>query len=406
MLLENLWSIDRNLKMTGALFVLFLLGTSDNFGQANLVGNASFDSTCTGPYPPYWHGLDSSKCCETQVMSTCNGGVPINGFTYQLPRTGQGYFHTTFFCNGCLRCYLVGRLKRPLNQGATYCARYFVNISNNSSFGIDGLGIYFGTNQFDTIRCNKTLVLSFLSAQILNPNIITDTLNWTAIQGTFVANGDEKYIVLGNFKSDSMTNTISLNNPLNLPGTDVCLDDVSCFPIDLAANAGPNKGCLPGDSVFIGRTPDVGLNEHCTWFQLPNMSTPIATVAGLYVKPVVTTTYVVRQQLWCSGVRWDTVVVFKDQVGIEKLKEIEKEMKVFPNPGDELLEIVLLQSAGEMKIVSFSINNVIGEKCLGANFTGEDQFKMSIKDLSPGVYIVNCKVSNGYEMRKTISVQR
>jgi len=40
------------------------------------------------------------------------------------------------------------------------------------------------------------------------------------------------------------------------------------------------------------------------------MATPLPPFAGMYVKPAVTTTYVVRQEI-CGVVKWDTVVVFQ-----------------------------------------------------------------------------------------------
>src|SRR5690606_33046643 len=112
--------------------------------------------------------------------------------------------------------------------GKTYCVKFYVNISNPSTYGIDGFGAYFGDNNIDTITyCN--VPLTYLIPQVQNPqgNIISDTLNWIAITGTFVANGTEKYLLLGNFLSNANTDTLMIN-PTNLPliWTEGSIDDV------------------------------------------------------------------------------------------------------------------------------------------------------------------------------------
>src|SRR5690606_22419827 len=139
---------------------------------------------------------------------------------------------------------------------------------------------------------------------------ITDTLNWVAITGTFVANGTEKYLLLGNFLSDDDTDTLMIN-PTNLPtiATEAGIDDVSCIPLDLEAYAGRDTTILYGDSVYIGREPDFATDPYCVWYKLPDTANAIDTTSGLWVKPSVTTTYVVKQELECSSLKWDTVVV-------------------------------------------------------------------------------------------------
>jgi len=185
---------------------------------------------------------------------------------------------------------------------------------------MDGFGAYFCDNIIDTIK-KSTVPLTYLTPQIQNPsnNIITDTLNWTLITGTFTAQGNEKFMVIGNFKSDAATNTV-LINPTGLPSiaTDVCVDDVSCIEMDAPAYAGIDKNILSGQSTYLGRELDFAVDPFCYWYQLPGML-PLDTASGITVSPTVTTTYVVRQELECNSIKWDTVVVRVGYTGLAEL---------------------------------------------------------------------------------------
>ncbi|MEI6124396.1 MAG: hypothetical protein WCQ95_12300 [Bacteroidota bacterium] len=54
------------------------------------------------------------------------------------------------------------------------------------------------------------------------------------------------------------------------------------------------------------------LDEDCVWFV---GSTPIDTVAGLWVKPDSSTTYILQQSI-CGNIKYDTVHITVSGVGI------------------------------------------------------------------------------------------
>jgi hypothetical protein len=47
-------------------------------------------------------------------------------------------------------------------------------------------------------------------SQVYSTSIITDTINWTTISGSFVADSAYNYIVIGNFFTDSLTDTLTI----------------------------------------------------------------------------------------------------------------------------------------------------------------------------------------------------
>ncbi len=385
-------------------FYFFLLYFININGQqfANHITNGSFEYyyNCFGSFAAGatkgWLAIDSNSICGG-LNSICNNRVPLNSNTYQFPRTGKACMINSIFCpNVCPRGYPKNRLKQNLQFGKTYCVKFFVNICNTSPRGIDGVAIYFGDSSIDTItKCNGPI--TYLTPQVKNPlgNVITDTLNWVPISGTFVATGIEKYALLGNFLADNAVTTASIGGPFYPQNwTDVLIDDVSCIDIDLPAYAGPDKSIIPGDSIFVGREPDIGIDEACMWYKLPTIVTPttpaLDTVAGLWVKPITTTTYIVRQQLWCSGVKWDTVVVHMDYVGLKKLELFSEGLSFFPNPTGNKLGF---SKNIPNQIFKLSILNLLGQKLfINENFKMEEEVEVDVSFLPKGIYYL--KIEN------------
>jgi hypothetical protein len=406
-------------KIKKYLVIIFIWPSLYQAQIANYVSNGGFEKVVPSVSPPeatYWRAIDSTKYFGgtlSKILPPFN--VPLSSFAYQWPKEGNNYFISTFFYSTgqAIRGYPLNRLKYILNPGTTYCVKFYYNTTNQSSYGIDGIGAYFGNSQMDTIT-NCTKALTYISPQVQNitGNVITDTLNWIPITGTFVANGTEKYMVLGNFKSDALTNTV-LINPTNLPEVfcEVLLDAVSCIDIDLPAFAGRDTSIIAGDSIFVGREPDIGIDEACMWYKLPTVITPttaaLDTVAGFWIKPVTSCTYIVRQQLWCSGVKWDTVVIHMNPVGIEKLKILTEELKLFPVPAKDELQLSIHNAALTIEFHSLSIFNNLGLLIREEETKFQNgSFKINTADLPSGVYSLQLKSSSNETVSKRFVISR
>ena len=390
---------------------------------ANYVNNGSFEvcgncATWNGFGPitaKYWDSIDTTQTKLTYFLLgelPPSQQVPNSGFAWQYPKSGHNYIIANlFFSPGnsqSKRTYARNTLKQNLQMGKTYCVKFYWSITNQSTYGIDGLGAYFGDNSLDTIN-QSDKPITYLTPQVQNPigNMLTDTLKWVLMAGTFTANGTEKYMILGNFKTDVTTNSV-LINPTNLPtiGTEILYDDVSVIDIDLPAFAGYDYYQAPGDSAFIGRTPDVGINEACTWYQLPNMATPIATIAGLYVKPTMTTTYVVRQEI-CGLVKWDTVVVFQSGVGIDKVKELNENLKVYPVPAQTDVMLEWSAEVFEKEFTQAELVNSLGEICLVTELHYEARLaKFSVRELPPGLYTLRLNSFSKPDLNRRFVIAR
>ncbi len=291
--------------------------------------------------------------------------------------------------------YTKNRLKANLQIGKTYCVKFYVNISNKSPYAIDGFGAYFGNNSIDTISYCY-VPLSYITPQVQNPkgNIITDTLNWVAITGTFTANGNEKFLLLGNYLSNNDVDTLMIN-PAQLPGkfTELAIDDVSCIEVNLPAYAGRDTTIYLGDSAYVGRQRDFAIDTGCVWYQLPNTITSIARMSGIWVKPNApgTYTYAVKQQLECSALKWDTVLVTvrNFDVGIKENNTDNWQIDLFPNPAGSTVSFKSIAAKEEITVRIFDMT---GREVLSKQLKTESFVAVLDLDLSNGAYLV--KINN------------
>lgn len=403
--LKNLLSLARiifnEIKLL-FFFILFVFFQLSLFSQINHVGNPSFEDTVSTTFPnciskvKYWTTIDSSWLCGGgKVISTYYGNVPYSSNSWQYPRTGNAYLMTTQFCmSPCVSPNIVqypkNRLKIPLVNGKVYCAKMYVNINNSAPYGNDAFGIYFGDSSIDTIKyCS--VHLTYLTPQVKNTtgNVITDTLNWIEVSGTFTATGTEKYMVLGNFEADANVNKTFINGTYPGVWTDMSYDDVSVIDFNLAANAGPDKNITLGDSAFIGIPPEVGLE--CVW---ASGTTTIGTGGGLWVKPtsVGTFSYVVTQNI-CGNIKKDTVNVNVSPGSVSENEIFAQSISFYPQPAQEYLS-VYFHSYYDANI-NCLIQDINGKEVLRRELP-VNQFKaqLDLSGLDNGVYFLHFKTPN------------
>jgi len=284
-------------------------------GQVNYVQNPSFElGPCTAinfqPQPPdFWDTLRAGGGGGPEYCTPCSIytllTVPKNGYqpSFQIPKSGSRYcFYTNYYSND-LREYIQNELRQNLKAGKNYCVTYHLSLMNESKYAITEFGAYFDNGSIKTAYYGA----STLTPQVKSPEgvLLTDTLGWITVQGSFTANGTEKYLTLGNFKTNAAT-TFSLMGFGQRIVADYYVDDVSVIESDLPAYAGRDTVLCTGDSIFIGRPPEIGLE--CLWFNTSTGSVQIASGGGLWVKPATTQTYIVQQDI-CGLIKTDTIKV-------------------------------------------------------------------------------------------------
>lgn len=219
-----------NLQKLVTIFLLMLPRVSS--GQ-NLVPNPSFEvlTSCDS----LWGGIlyeiaspwDSPTTGTADLFSVCDTtylGVPSNFTGYQYPHSGNSYAGS-LFCNTLnpIREFLQVKLDSSLIYHQKYCVSFFVSLSNLRAIASNNIAMYFSNIHYS----NDSIFNIFdFTPQIIDTNIVMDTLNWIKISGEFIANGGEEYIIIGNFNSNTIFDQTLTNTGL-FGASYYYIDDVS-----------------------------------------------------------------------------------------------------------------------------------------------------------------------------------
>jgi hypothetical protein len=374
--------------------------------QQNHVLNPSFEvnTGCPSTYDQialatYWNGINEAGQgihCVPEYRHICGTGmatVPFDGFFYQYPRSGEGFALIIGYYNDepvtGSRNYLMGTLDSVLETGQAYCVSFYVNIGDASGYGIDRIGAYFDNGNISLVdSCDLPQTQFTPQVENASGNVLIDTFNWVKIEGTFTAMGTEKYITLGNFYD--IYNTDSIRLDFSNPTTYILIDDVSVIETDLNAYAGPDVWMVSGDSIYIGRPKEVGLE--CKWYLNGNL---VDSGGGIWAKPAASSTYVVEQTL-CGLVKTDTVHVQVVPASVNGISN-SRQLSVYPNPASNVLHV-----RQERMIFSAAvIVNSIGQQMSFHTLT-EKETSVDISVLAPGVYYLQLIGDKGREVRSFV----
>ena len=337
-------------------------------------------------------------------MNSCQTGgcckVPLNNFSYQFARTGNAYVFASIFAPGAgvERGYLKNRLNAQLKPGSKYCVTAYVNSGHTPKYSINSIGMYLGGAELDTVS-HPNLPLPNFIPQVELPNILFDTLNWVPISGTFVATGHEKYLVFGCFKANSAVSYSTTNTgTFNIGWAGYNVDDISCIELD-ETFAGPDTTILHGDSLFLGKTNDDDwLEARFTWYQTP-ATAAFDSTTGFWVKPAVTSTYVVKQEI-CSYTIWDTIVVTIKEDDVAVAKHRADFLKVFPVPAKDQIELKTVAPEWYEALSFFTIINSLGQTVGEGHIDlSEGSFEIDVASLPQGGYTL---ILSGKEKEKVV----
>jgi len=274
----------------------------------------------------------------------------------------------------------------------------WVSLQDVTPQAIDKLQIYLGDITLDTIKyCNTPLI--YLTPQISNTlGIIGDTSKWVEVKNTFVANGNEKYLVIGCFVPDAAI-TRTATGVMSGDFSEYFIDDVSVIDFNLSASAGPDKNINLGDSAFIGRPPEVGLE--CTW---TSGSFTVGAAGGLWVKPTTpgTYSYVVTQNI-CGNIKTDTVNVNVSPSLISEHTLFGQSIQLFPQPSNDIVKLTFRNYSEET--ISIEIQDTNGKTVYLKDEYLKNNFTIIRTDnLSDGIYYLKIKNSKDQFATKKLTV--
>lgn len=164
---------------------------------------------CIGWKAPTYGTSDYFNSCSSSPFV----GIPNNLGGYQQAFSGDGYLggYFTSYTSGFDTTnfwweYVQGQFIQPLEASKVYSIKFYVSLAEYSDLLIKEFGAYISPNAISNptpanLQVTPQLIFNF-------PNYFTDTLNWVPVEGIFIANGGEKYITIGNFKSNITTDTL------------------------------------------------------------------------------------------------------------------------------------------------------------------------------------------------------
>lgn len=208
--------------------LILVLVTIKVTGQ-NLVPNGNFESviSCIGDtskkYSKDWYNPNLGTADHFTFLTNGWGCTP-NGYSvgcvnpdinyqgYQLPYAGLGYggfggggYYYETLPGGE---YLANKLSDSLQANKKYCVSFWINMASTTRYASDGVGIAF---RQDSIIGEVSSVSSCVPPDISCPSIIFDTLNWILVQDTFVAQGGEKFMIIGILQPPLLTNYLPID---------------------------------------------------------------------------------------------------------------------------------------------------------------------------------------------------
>ena len=186
----------------------------------NLVPNPSFEDTTSCPnnysqiyLTPPWN---TPSLGSPDYFNSCNSGsmgTPNNTAGSENPRTGSAYAGFGAFgvsagaTSDSVREYIQAPLNNNLIQGVTYYVSFYVSLAEGFSvYAVNNLGAYFSATAVSSANYNPLHYLPQIENTSSNP--LTNTNGWTKVSGQFIAQGGERYITIGNFNSNTKSDTV------------------------------------------------------------------------------------------------------------------------------------------------------------------------------------------------------
>lgn len=209
---------DFVLKNAVYILLLALLGRPGILNAQNMVKNPSFEE--------FKHCPEAFGCLEKEVVSWYqptggstdyfNSCSPLtfgvsNFIGAQPPFDGQGYAGMYAYAPKDYREYLTAELKAPLERGRKYIFSFQVSLAEESQYGVNEFGILF-TNKAMDFQTKGPISVALPSrkksnryTRVRNPNFFADKEGWTEVTGIYIADGAEKFMTIGNFRSNAKT---------------------------------------------------------------------------------------------------------------------------------------------------------------------------------------------------------
>ena len=366
-----------------------LLGT-------NLVNNPSFEDYYSCPdnssqlnKSKYWWGFSAdyfNSCSPTIFYS-----VPSNQGGFQFAHTGFAYSGFFIYANNSsiipdYRETIKTKLIDSLIANKRYCTSFYVCLAEysykpflNYSIYLDSIGMLFTKN---TVLDSCIPILSY-GIKVQNSIFNLDTLNWLKISNSFIANGGEKYLNIGNFDN-------IINWPTGKQGVIyVFVDDISVCECSFHIDLGKDRTLCKGETILLNASMP---STTFLWQDGSTNSTYLVTKPGKY---------------WVQAYFAEYNITTSDTIEIIDCEPIFIPNSFTPN-GDNLNDIFKVESLNEINDFKLIIYNRWGElinESTDINKGWDGTFKNKTVPLGVYIYMLTGIIKDtGEQIKRTGSV--
>ncbi len=228
------------------IFVLVVLSFTKTKAQ-NLVYDGSFEDTLHCPWSlngyisyslNYWQYSGNISGVALNSCNTDNWGIPQNNSGFEYSHSGNGYIGLICFGGVSqtpdLRKFAVGQLMQTLVAGKKYKVTMHVSLVDSFIYACNNISIYF-SDTLPTYNFYDLYKVNFNMTHPIDVNFhqdLSSKVGWTKLDTTFIASGNERWLTIGNFLPDSLSDTTYVGG--NVPQTqhawdysNYYIDDVS-----------------------------------------------------------------------------------------------------------------------------------------------------------------------------------
>jgi len=227
--------------------VLFFATTSNAQESPNLVKNPSFEQyeecpdkhteeDLSSAFIPGWTRPSGTAPDYFNRCAPSTVSVPRNFAGESEPHSGNAYIGAILSGSETqYREYVQGELSEPMQSGKQYCITFHYKLASYSKFAVDQLSLYLSNERIFNNSIKQDLPYK---PQINNtPGLFLDNINqWEQICRVYVADGGEKYFIIGNYKNYQNTNyVVTDKNVSNLRDKEYAyyyFDDVAIKPLE------------------------------------------------------------------------------------------------------------------------------------------------------------------------------
>ncbi len=141
--------------------------------------------------------------------------VPLSSWAFQYAQEGECYVGVGTYAQATgVREYFMIQLAQPLVVGQMYFASYYASptwggadINPQMYLASSHIGMLFTTQPRHWTN-NDPWPTGGNFAHVYHPWLITDTVGWTLVSGSFVADSAYQYLMIGNHFNNAMTDTL------------------------------------------------------------------------------------------------------------------------------------------------------------------------------------------------------